>query len=122
MDGVARTLLLDTGPLVAFLDRRDVYHRWAHERFANTYSPLLTCESVISEACFLTRGIPSGNESVLRLWEQGIVLVPFSMQQELTTVLALVQRYRNVPLSCADASLVRMSELVDDCAVLAPDP
>ncbi len=45
----------DTGPLVAFLIRRDTYHDWAMRQLADIRQPLLTCEAVLSEACFLMR-------------------------------------------------------------------
>jgi len=46
---------IDTGPLVAFLNARDTFHRWAMETLDTVAPPLHTCESVISEACFLVR-------------------------------------------------------------------
>ena len=49
---------LDTGPLVAFLDRQDQYHNWARDQFKQIKPPLLSCEPVISEACFLIRSLP----------------------------------------------------------------
>ena len=51
-----RNVLLDTGPLVALLNRRDRYHEWAKLQWAKVAPPLLTCEAVLSEACFLLRG------------------------------------------------------------------
>jgi predicted nucleic acid-binding protein len=81
----------------------------------------LTCESVISEACFLTRHVPHGTESVLRLLEQGAVRAQFSVQEELDAIAKLVNRYRNVPMSLADACLARMLELVENCQVLTLD-
>jgi predicted nucleic acid-binding protein len=114
-------VLLDTGPLVAYLDRRDFHHAWAFDRFAEAIPPMLTCESVISEACFLTRHLHRGMESVLRLLERGAVRVQFSVQDEWDAVSKLGNRYSNVPMSLADACLVRMSELVEDCTVLTLD-
>src|SRR5712691_7964627 len=46
-------ILLDTGPLVAYLHRRDAHHDWAVETFDGLDSPVITCEPVLSEACFL---------------------------------------------------------------------
>jgi predicted nucleic acid-binding protein len=113
--------LLDTGPLVAYLDRRDFHHQWALDRFAEVTAPMLTCESVISEACFLTRQLPGGIEAVLRLLARGAVQVQFSLQEQLDAVAQLATRYSNIPMSLADACLVRMSEIVSDCMVLTLD-
>lgn len=49
----ASTLLLDTGPLLALVNRRDRYHAWARDLLAERRGPLVTCEAVISEAWFL---------------------------------------------------------------------
>jgi uncharacterized protein len=47
--------ILDTGPLVGALDRDDQWHPWAAKQFAAIAQPALTCDAVISEACFLLR-------------------------------------------------------------------
>lgn len=50
-----RLVILDTGPLVAFLSERDVHHYWVTQQMGTIRAPILTCEAVISEACFLLR-------------------------------------------------------------------
>ena len=45
--------LLDTGPIVAYLYSRDTYHDWAVEAFSEVQPPVITCEAVLTEACFL---------------------------------------------------------------------
>jgi|GEM_PF-999062 predicted nucleic acid-binding protein len=45
-------LITDTGPLVAFFNRGDQYHSWAKEQFDRIFSPLITCEAVLSEVIF----------------------------------------------------------------------
>ncbi len=115
------TVLLDTGPLVAFLDGRDFHHPWVLERFAERKPPMLTCESVISEACFLTRRMHDGHESVLPLIRQGAVHSQFSLFEHLDAIAQLMRRYRNVPMSLAVGCLVRMSELVENCQTMTFD-
>jgi hypothetical protein len=44
-----RRVLLDTGPLVAFLNRRDEFHGWVTGELATIEPPFLTCEAVLSE-------------------------------------------------------------------------
>jgi predicted nucleic acid-binding protein len=58
-------VLLDTGPLVAALSRNDHAHAWAKSQFAALPAPFLTCEPVISEACFLLRQLRGGASGVL---------------------------------------------------------
>lgn len=104
-------VLLDTGPLVALLNRRDRHHAWAAEALAALEPPLLTCEAVLSEACFLVRRSPGGSPAVLELVARGLVEVPFRLADESGPVLALLRRFADVPMSLADAALVRLASL-----------
>lgn len=106
-----RTVLLDTGPLVALLRQGDRYHRWAVEQFSRISVPMYTCEPVLTEACYLLSTLAGGSQSVLRLLETGAVRITFRVEDELTPIKKLMARYRSVPMSLADACLVRMSEL-----------
>jgi uncharacterized protein len=118
---VSRAVLLDTGPLVAFLHRRDHYHQWAVEQLSRIDPPMYTCEPVLTEACYLLATLPGGSESVLRMLETGAVRITLHMEAELTAIKTLMTRYRNVPMSLADACLVRMSELHAEGVVLTLD-
>jgi predicted nucleic acid-binding protein len=80
-----------------------------------------TCESVISEAWFLLRGTEVGRRSLLNLIERGGLRVNSELGQEMPHVLGLLRRYADVPMSLADACLVRMSESTADCTVLTLD-
>lgn len=115
------SVLLDTGPLVAFLSRRDRYHGWAHDQFARVKPPLLTCESVISEACFLLRNLSGGSHAVMDLLIRGVVKVSFSLDNELHALAKLMSQYANIPMTVADACLVRMSEQHPHGTVLTTD-
>jgi predicted nucleic acid-binding protein len=103
-------VLLDTGPLVAFLNRRDRHHEWALAQWANMKPPFLTCEAVLAEACFLLRRSSGGSQAVMQLLARGIVAAPFRLEEESSAVAKLLFRYASVPMSLADACLVRMAE------------
>ena len=103
------TALIDTGPLVAYLNRKDRYHAWAVERLADTSPPLLTCEAVLSEAAFLTAPFGGGAE-LLSLVQRGLLQPSFRLQDEAQAVEALLRRYASVPMDLADACLVRMAD------------
>lgn len=118
---MTETLLVDTGPLVAFLNRRDRHHAWAVAVLGEVRPPLLTCEAVISEACFLLRDSAGGAESVLALVERGVVTVDFRAQSEIPALRRLQARFVDVPMSFADACLVRMTELHADSRLLSLD-
>ncbi len=66
---MSRKVLLDAGPLVAFLDGRDRYNEWAMAQWASVVPPFLTCEPVLTEACFLVRHLRDGPRRVLELVE-----------------------------------------------------
>lgn len=114
-------VILDTGPLVALLNRRDQHHPWARVCFAETAPPLLTCEAVISEACFLVRSLPRGPRTVIDLLERGVLAIPFRIDEETNRLAALLARYASVPMSLADACLVRMAEQQGEGIVLTLD-
>ncbi len=103
-------VVVDTGPLVALVNRRERHHAWVREQFAELRPPLLTCEAVVSEACFLLREIDGGASALLELFSRRVVVVPFCLADELPVVERLMRRYRDVPMSLADACLVRMAE------------
>jgi predicted nucleic acid-binding protein len=104
-------VLVDTGPLVAMLNRRDQFHAWTIARLAEIEPPLLTCEAVLSEACFLLRRAPGGAVALLTLVEQGHVRVALELGSEAGALKRLLEKYADVPMSLADSCLVRLSEL-----------
>ncbi len=118
---MSRQILLDTGPLVAFISPRDRFHEWAVAQWSTSGLPLLTCEAVITEACFLLRNVYRGEEEVMNLLENQILHISFSLKNELATTRQLLARYQSVPMSLADACLVRMTELYPDSLLLTLD-
>ena len=117
----ATRVLLDTGPLVAYLNRNDRHHAWAVERWSALFDPLSTCEAVLSEAMFLLQSDGADVEPLLRLVERRIVRVDFVMNDHRSDVFRLLRKYADQPMSAADACLVRMAELTDSCQVFTTD-
>jgi predicted nucleic acid-binding protein len=116
-----KRIVVDTGPLVAFLNARDRHHVWARETLDELEPPLVTCEAVLSEACFLVRQLKGGPDAVLALVSRGIVVPEFRLAAELEPVRRLMTKYATVPMSLADACLVRMTELDGRATVLTLD-
>lgn len=114
-------VLVDTGVLVALIDRSDRYHAWASQKSMEIVPPLLTCEAVISEAWFLLGRVRNERETLLRFLMLKQVQVCFDLDQELGKVVALLDRYASVPVSLADAELVRMAELYPQSMVFTLD-
>lgn len=113
--------IVDTGPLVALLNRRDRHHGWAREQWARMEAPLLTCEPVIAEACFLVRANDGGMAAVLELVQRGVLEPSFRVADEAGVISRLLRKYRDVPMSLADACLVRMAERHQDGVVVTLD-
>jgi uncharacterized protein len=118
---MAKTVLIDSGPIVAALRRRDRYHSWARAHFESSTESFATCEAVISESHFLLEGIPGGADALYTLLQRGIIKLPFSLTSELAETTRLIRRYRDVPISLADACLIRMAELDEDAVVFTTD-
>jgi len=118
---VTRHVIIDTGPLVALIDRRDRFHEWAKAQTGAIATPLVTSEIVFGEACYLLRGLPRGVRELLNWLEIGLVVTSFRLDQESHAVSDLMTRYSSVPMSLADACLVRMSELYMDSVVMTLD-
>jgi predicted nucleic acid-binding protein len=114
-------VLIDTGPLVALLVTRERHHNWSAQLVAQLEPPLYTCDAVIAEACFLVRRLERGADAVLSLLATGALKLGLTLTHELEPVRRLMQRYANVPMSLADACLVRMSETIPGAQILTFD-
>jgi predicted nucleic acid-binding protein len=112
-------IILDAGPIVALLNRRDASHRWVVDVVKTLRQPFVTCEAVVAEACHLLRHL--GGDLVTELGERGFLSISFALEGQWLSVRSLMHRYANVPMSLADACLVRMSELDPAARVLTMD-
>jgi len=116
---MATSVLVDASFLVALLSRDDAHHAWAAalpERFP---PPWKTCEAVLSEASHLL-GMRGGG-ALAALLHRRAVTIPFHLSEDVQGVSRLMHKYSNVPMSFADACLVRMTEMVADPVLLTTD-
>jgi len=118
---MSKSVILDTGVLVAFLMPSDKHHHWAVSSLQEAKYPVLTCEAVLTEACFLLQRIQSGREKVLQLVKQGYIKISFCLSDEIEPIESLMHRYHSVPMSLADACLVRMSEIYTQSSIITLD-
>jgi uncharacterized protein len=116
---MAASVLVDAGFVIALLSRRDRHHRWAVAQSPGLPPPWKTCDAVLSEAFHLlgTRGRPA----LSALLRRGAVAPAFDLGDELDRVLGLMQKYADVPMSLADACLVRMTETLAHPIILTTD-
>jgi predicted nucleic acid-binding protein len=118
---VSRAAIADTGPLVAFLDRGERHHAWAAERVKELSAPLLVCEPVLAEAMYLLSGLPKAQDVLFGLLENSALRIAFRIEEHAAALRALHRKYRDRPMSLADACIVRMAELFDQHRVLTLD-
>lgn len=116
---MAASILVDSGFVVALLSKRDTHHWWAATQALQFAPPWGTCEAALSEAFHLVgvRGAPS----LGALLRRGSVLVAFELARQVEPVLKLMEKYSDMPMSFADACLVRMTETLADPIVLTTD-
>jgi predicted nucleic acid-binding protein len=116
---MARNVLVDAGFIVALLNGRDEHHLWSVAQVPQFATPWHTCEAVLSEVFHLlgSRGL----QSMTALIRRKAVFADFNLADSIEPVLRLLQKYSDVPMSLADACLVRMTEVLPDCVLLTTD-
>jgi uncharacterized protein len=116
---MATSALVDAGFLVALLSHRDANHRWAAAQTPRLPPPWMTCEAVLSEASHLLgrRGTPV----LTSLLRRRAVVCGYRFADDMDAVLKLLEKYADVPMSFADACLVRMTETINDPVLLTTD-
>ena len=116
---MAVSALVDAGFLVALLSRRDANHPWAATQAAYFPPPWMTCEAVLSEAFHLLG--ERGTQGLSSLLRRDALVVSYRLAEDIDAVLKLLEKYSDVPMSLADACLVRMTETLNDPTLLTMD-
>lgn len=106
-------IVVDTGAVFAFLDRRDEWHAESAAIFTSFPKPFYTCEAVLTEICYLLKSEGISAQRAFGLIETGTMVLKFDLGAETHIVGQLMEKYQTTPMSLADACLVRMSEIFD---------
>lgn len=114
-------VLADATAIVGVLSSRDQHSVQASAWFKSLDKPLYTCEAVITEVLFLVKQDSEGRQRALGFLEDGILRIGFDLADELEAVRYLMKKYDSVPMSLADACLVRMSEMRGNSEILTFD-
>jgi len=106
-------VLVDTGPLVAILSKRDEYHDRCNEVLKGMAAPLFTCWPVLTEALWLLRSNPAAIQALLKSFDgTRLALLPMD-ETSLPWTARFMRRYQNVDAQLADASLMYLAEHQD---------
>ena len=114
-------IIVDAGPLVALLNSRDKHHAWVVQQLGDIQPPMLTCEAVLAEATYLTRTVPGARAALIEMLGEGFLSIGMALADQHSAILAMIRRYTDVPMSLADACLVRLAELYPQSPVLTLD-
>ncbi len=115
------TVLVDTGVLVALIDPDTREHQWARDWARRLPQPFQTSEPVLTEAAFLLARDGFDADELFALADAGVVRVGLRFEDERRALRELMARYRSVPMSLADATLVRLAELHEESRVFTLD-
>lgn len=111
--------VVDGGALLALLDPREEHHAWASQTFSRLPRPWLTCEPALTETFFQL--YEPYARTLGKMLRAGTVRLAFDLKTELTAVLALRDKYGDLPMSLTDACLVRMSETLPESVIVTTD-
>jgi uncharacterized protein len=105
-----RSLLLDTGAFVALLDKSENNHPRCVDFLKSFRGKILTTEPVLTETIYLLGPSVKAQKAVLEfILKGGAILIPQSADS-LSRATALMEKYRDVPMDFADATLVTLAE------------
>jgi hypothetical protein len=103
-------ILIDTGPVVAILDKDDQYHALCLETLKRVQEPLLTTWPVITECFYLLDFSPEVQESLWLFIERGGLEISPLEKEHYPLCRDLMRRYKDLPMDLADATLVALAE------------
>ena len=113
--------LVDSGFIVARLDRSDKHHERCLGVVLGDDGPLITCEAVIAESCHLLRRLRGTKEAILENVHQGIFQIPYSLAPRAAEISRLLKKYADVPMDLADACLVDLATQTGSGRILTLD-
>jgi len=113
--------LLDTGVIVALLDRSEKFHQACSETVRNLEAPLVTCEAVIAESCYLLRNLPGAPEAVIENVVAELFQLPFQLSREAFGVKQVLRKYRDRRIDLADACLICLADEFETADILTLD-
>jgi predicted nucleic acid-binding protein len=116
-----KPVLLDTGVVVALLDRSERLHEACADAVQEIEAPLITCEAVIAESFYLLRNLVGASEAVIENVAAGIFQIPFQLSHEAAGLKQILRKYRDRKIDLADACLIRLADEFGTADILTLD-
>jgi uncharacterized protein len=116
-----KPVLLDTGFIVALLDRSESFHKTCARTVREVEAPLVTCEAVVAESCYLLRNLSGASEAVIENIAAGIFQVPFQLSRDTAGVKQVLRKYKDRKIDLADACLIRLADEFGTADILTLD-
>jgi predicted nucleic acid-binding protein len=113
--------LIDTGAILALLDRNDRWHRVCTDAFRQLRLPLLTSTAVVTELFHLAGRTRREMEAAWALLRSGAIVLATISDAELPELHALMSRYWDRPMDFADATLVHLARRESLSTILTVD-
>ena len=113
-------VLVDTGPLVAIIDKSDAAHNDCTSVLRKLNDSMLTVWPVITEVMYLLEDYPKGRETVWDLIQREISIVELT-DNDIPRIRELMRKYEDLPMDLADATIVRVAELMKIETVFTTD-
>ena len=106
-----RSWLLDTGPLVAYLDARDKAHLEADKCLSAFTGSLVTSSAVIAEAMYFVSAIREGPAALATFaYAAGLLVYECAQPSQLKDAVRLMRKYDDTPMDFADATLILIAD------------
>lgn len=114
-------ILVDTGPLVAILNKRDSKHSICCKELSKLEPPLLTTWPVITEAAWLLRSQPDLVRKLVQSLEDGFLRLAWLDESDVAGLVDIMTRYSDASFQLADVSLMYVGERQDISVVFTLD-
>jgi uncharacterized protein len=113
--------LIDTGAILALLDRNDRWHQPCTDSFRQLRLPLLTSQAVLTELFHMVGDVRTDMEAAWKFIRSGAIVLGIIEQTDLLHVHALMSRYWDRPMDFADATLVYLAKRESLSVILTVD-
>jgi predicted nucleic acid-binding protein len=118
---MAGDALIDTGAILAILQRSDKWHKPCQDAFRQLRFPLLTSEAVLTELFHLAGNSRVEMETAWNFVRSGAIVVGAIENAEIAQLRSLMLQYRDRPMDFADATLVHLANRESLSTILTVD-